>query len=68
MPAIVLMERWHSQVAYVALWTVFGLALAVVWPSMYAIVGRRFRPSLQGRLFAIQLCHQRRVRLFLAAW
>ncbi|MHB8577285.1 MAG: MFS transporter, partial [Dehalococcoidia bacterium] len=27
--------------------------LAVVWPSMYAIVGRRFKSSLQGRLFAI---------------
>jgi MFS family permease len=53
LPVIALMERLHFAWSYVASWALFGLALAAVWPSAYAITGRRFRPAVQGRLLAL---------------
>ncbi|HZQ34505.1 MAG TPA: MFS transporter [Dehalococcoidia bacterium] len=53
LPVIVLMERIKELWVYLGAWAAFGLTLAVVWPTVYAIVGERFRPSLQGRLLAL---------------
>ncbi|HLZ70407.1 MAG TPA: MFS transporter [Dehalococcoidia bacterium] len=53
LPVIVLMERIKEIWFYLGAWAAFGLTLAVVWPTVYAIVGERFRPSVQGRLLAL---------------
>lgn len=53
LPVIALMERLHFAWTYIASWALFGLALAVVWPCAYAISGRRFKPTVQGRLLAL---------------
>lgn len=53
LPVIVVMERFQLVWVYIASWAAFGLTLAVVWPTVYAIIGHRFRASLQGRLLAL---------------
>ncbi len=53
LPVILLMERLHNVWLYIAAWALFGLALAVVWPTVYSIIGHRFRADLQGRLLAL---------------
>lgn len=52
-PVVAEMAATTSVWGYLASWFGFGLTLAVVWPSMYAIVGQHFRPSLHARLLAI---------------
>lgn len=52
-PVVAEMAATSSVWGYLGSWLLFGLTLAVVWPSMYAIVGQRFRPSLHARLLAI---------------
>jgi MFS family permease len=52
-PAVAWMLTVRSAFSYLAAWLLFGLTLAVVWPAMYAIVGRHFRATLHGRLLAI---------------
>lgn len=53
LPVIVVMERLQYIWVYIGAWVLFGLALAVVWPTVYSIVGHRFRTDLQGRLLAL---------------
>ena len=53
LPTIIIMERFQNVWAYILAWIMFGLTLAVVWPTVYAIVGHRFRPDRQGRLLAL---------------
>ncbi len=53
LPVILLMGRVKEVWFYLGAWAAFGLTLAVVWPTVYAIVGARFRASLQGRLLAL---------------
>jgi len=52
-PAIAWMMVVRSVWGYLAAWLLFGLTLAVVWPAMYALVGRRFPPTVHARLLAI---------------
>jgi MFS family permease len=52
-PTIAWMMTARSAWGYLASWLLFGLTLAVVWPAMYALVGRHFPPTIHARLLAI---------------
>lgn len=52
-PTIAWMMTVRSAWGYLASWLLFGLMLAVVWPAMYALVGRHFPPTIHARLLAI---------------
>lgn len=49
---IVIMTRASDVTAFVAACAVYGLAAAVIWPAVYALVGDFYRASSRGRITA----------------